>query len=222
MQNNLTWTQVLGQERTKLYFVNLLKEISDQRQRGVVIYPPQQDIFNAFKYTFFEHVKIVILGQDPYHSVRQANGLSFSVNQGIKIPPSLSNIYKELSQDIVGFQMPTSGDLTKWALQGVLLLNNTLTVIENSPQSHQNLGWDIFTDVVIEKLNFYKENLVFLLWGSFAKKKCQKINRKKHLILESSHPSPLSAHKGFLGCKHFSKSNNYLINHGIEPINWQI
>lgn len=220
--DSLTWSDVLSGEKSKSYFINLLREIENQRKHGYTIYPPKKDVFNAFKYTLFDEVKIVILGQDPYHSFGQANGLAFSVNDKIKVPPSLVNIYNELSQDITNFKIPNHGNLKKWAEQGVLLLNNILTVKEKFPQSHQNLGWEIFTDAVIEKLNLHKSNLVFLLWGSLAQKKCSKINRNKHIVLEATHPSPLSAHRGFFGCRHFSKANDYLIKNGLNPIDWQI
>ena len=179
-------------------------------------------IFNAFNATDFDQVKVVIIGQDPYHGPHQAHGLSFSVQKGIKPPPSLLNIYKEIESDL-GIKMPRkNGDLTHWANQGVLLLNASLTVRADQPNSHAGIGWQTFTDSVIQELNDRKEHLVFMLWGNFAKEKGARIDEKKHLVLRSVHPSPFAADKGFFGSKHFSKTNQYLIQHGIEPIDWMI
>jgi uracil-DNA glycosylase len=179
-------------------------------------------VFNAFKLTPFHEVKVVILGQDPYHGANQAHGLSFSVQKGVGIPPSLKNIYKELQVDIPGFNMPSHGDLSDWAKKGVLLLNATLTVRANEPGSHQKMGWEQFTDKAIEALNAKKGGLVFILWGRHAQAKASLIDSGKHLVLTAAHPSPFSAYNGFFGCKHFSKANAYLLSKGEKPINWQI
>lgn len=213
-----SWKQHLKEEFGKDYFVKLTDFVRDE-YRTRRIYPPAKDIFNAFQYTPFNEVKVVILGQDPYHGDNQAHGLSFSVNEGVQIPPSLVNIYKEINADL-GMPIPKSGNLERWANQGVLLLNATLTVQAHNAGSHQNKGWEQFTDVAIKALADNCENLVFLLWGSYAQKKADFIDGRKHLILKSPHPSPLSAHRGFLGNKHFSKTNEYLISKGIEPIQW--
>jgi len=186
-----------------------------------IIYPPMHDIFNAFKFTPYNGVKAVILGQDPYHGEGQAHGLCFSVRKGVKPPPSLVNIYKELKSDL-GLQIPSHGCLTKWAEQGVLLLNTTLTVRENQANSHSKCGWQEFTDEVIKLLSQRSEPIVFLLWGGNARSKKQLIDTSKHLVLECAHPSPLSAFNGFFGCKHFSKTNEFLIKNGKTPIDWQI
>ena len=217
-----TWTDVIGKEKEQPYFQRALQQVHLARASGKTIYPPQEDVFNAFKYTDFEDVKVVILGQDPYHGPNQAHGLAFSVKPEVAIPPSLLNMYKELTQDISGFQMPSNGYLVKWAEQGVLLLNTVLTVERGMAHSHANLGWETFTDRVITALNEHREKLVFLLWGSHAQKKGQIIDRTRHLVLAAPHPSPLSAHRGFFGCHHFSKTNSYLESHGIKPIDWQI
>lgn len=217
-----TWTDVIGKEKEQPYFQQALKQVHLARQRGKTIYPPQEEVFNAFKYTAFEEVKVVILGQDPYHGPNQAHGLAFSVKPEVAIPPSLLNIYKELSQDIPGFQIPANGYLVKWAEQGVLLLNTVLTVERGLAHSHANLGWETFTDRVIAALNEQRENLVFLLWGSHAQKKGSMIDRTRHAVFTAPHPSPLSAHRGFLGCRHFSKTNEYLREKGISEINWQL
>lgn len=217
-----TWTDVIGKEKEQPYFQHTLQQVHLARQSGKTIYPPQEDVFNAFKYTAFEDVKVVILGQDPYHGPNQAHGLAFSVKPEVAIPPSLLNIYKELSQDIPGFHMPSHGYLVKWAEQGVLLLNTVLTVERGLAHSHANLGWETFTDRVIEALNTHREHLVFLLWGSHAQKKGKMIDRNRHLVLTAPHPSPLSAHRGFLGCHHFSQTNDYLKKQGYTEIDWQI
>lgn len=216
------WTDVIGTEKAQPYFQHTLQQVHLARANGKTIYPPQKEIFNAFKYTAFEDVKVVILGQDPYHGANQAHGLAFSVKPEVAIPPSLLNIYKELTQDISGFQMPSNGYLVKWAEQGVLLLNTVLTVERGMAHSHANLGWERFTDKVIAVLNEHREKLVFLLWGSHAQKKGQMIDRTRHLVLTAPHPSPLSAHRGFFGCRHFSKTNSYLESNGMKPIDWQI
>lgn len=217
-----TWTDVIGKEKEQPYFQNALKQVHLARQAGKTIYPPQNEVFNAFKYTAFEEVKVVILGQDPYHGPNQAHGLAFSVKPEVAIPPSLLNIYKELSQDIPSFQIPHHGYLVKWAEQGVLLLNTVLTVERGLAHSHANLGWETFTDRVIAALNEQREHLVFLLWGSHAQKKGSMIDRTRHCVLTAPHPSPLSAHRGFFGCKHFSKTNEYLRGKGIAEIDWQL
>ena len=186
-----------------------------------VIYPDMHDIFNCFRYTPYEKVKVVLLGQDPYHNEGQAHGLCFSVPEGIQKPPSLVNMFKELKDDL-GCTEPKSGDLSKWAHEGVLLMNTALTVRAHQANSHANCGWSWFTDSVIELLSREKEHLVFLLWGGNARRKVPLIDRRKHLILECAHPSPLSAHNGFFGCRHFSKTNAYLEQHGIPPIDWQL
>ncbi|HHE9998202.1 TPA: uracil-DNA glycosylase [Haemophilus influenzae] len=216
------WTDVIGTEKAQPYFQHTLQQVHLARANGKTIYPPQKEVFNAFKYTAFEDVKVVILGQDPYHGANQALGLAFSVKPEVAIPPSLLNIYKELTQDISGFQMPSNGYLVKWAEQGVLLLNTVLTVERGMAHSHANLGWERFTDKVIAVLNEHREKLVFLLWGSHAQKKGQMIDRTRHLVLTAPHPSPLSAHRGFFGCRHFSKTNSYLESNGMKPIDWQI
>ncbi|MDF7676220.1 uracil-DNA glycosylase [Neisseriaceae bacterium ESL0693] len=217
-----TWHQAIGAEKQQAYFQQILQTVRAERQAGEIIYPPAPDVFNAFKATEFDQVKVVILGQDPYHGANQAHGLSFSVREGVAIPPSLVNIYKELADDIEGFRIPQHGYLQAWAQQGVLLLNTVLTVRAGRAHSHAELGWETFTDHVINALNHQREHIVFLLWGSHAQKKGAMINRQKHLVLTAPHPSPLSAYRGFLGCRHFSKANTYLKENGLTPINWQI
>ena len=213
-----SWKQILSNEWHKDYFIRLTEFVRNEYATGQV-FPPGKEIFAAFDATPFEDVKVVIIGQDPYHDVNQANGLCFSVHDGIPFPPSLLNIFKEI-QDDLGTPIPQSGDLSRWAKQGVLLLNSTLTVRAHSAGSHQNRGWEQFTDEVIFQLAQQKENLVFILWGSYAIKKGAFINRMKHLVLTSPHPSPLSAYRGFFGNKHFSQANKYLIKHGKTPITW--
>lgn len=186
-----------------------------------VIYPEKNNIFAALKLTPYEKVKVVIIGQDPYHGEKEAHGLSFSVQKGVKIPPSLKNIYKELSNDL-GINNTDSGDLTSWTKQGVLLLNSVLTVEKDKPNSHKNIGWELFTNEVIKKLNMHEEPIVFILWGNFARSKKEFITNKKHLILESAHPSPFSANYGFFGSKPFSKTNEFLINNNYKPIDWKL
>lgn len=217
---NASWKEVLMNEFEKDYFKKLTDFVQNEYNTKT-IYPPQSEIFSAFDFTPFENVKVVILGQDPYHGEGQANGLSFSVADGIKLPPSLRNIYKELKDD-VGIEISTSGNLESWAKQGVLLLNATLTVEATKAGSHQKKGWETFTDAVIQKLSDQKENLVFILWGAYAQKKGAKIDRNKHFVIESAHPSPLGAYRGFWGSKPFSKTNDFLKSKNLQPINWEI
>ena len=213
-----SWKAVLSQEFDKDYFKKLTDFVKDE-YKSATVYPPPKYIFHALEMTPFDKVKVVILGQDPYHGPNQANGLAFSVNEGIRIPPSLVNIYKEIKSD-VGTDMPQSGNLERWASQGVLLLNATLTVRANIAGSHQNKGWEEFTDSIIKVLSDKKENLVFILWGSYAQKKGAIIDGSKHLILKAPHPSPLSAYNGFFGSAHFSQCNTFLMLNGKEPIKW--
>lgn len=215
-----SWKEVLMNEFEKDYFKKLTEFVQNEYNTKT-IYPPQSEIFSAFDFTPFENVKVVILGQDPYHGEGQANGLSFSVADGIKLPPSLRNIYKELKDD-VGIEISTSGNLESWAKQGVLLLNATLTVEATKAGSHQKKGWETFTDAVIQKLSDQKENLVFILWGAYAQKKGAKIDRNKHFVIESAHPSPLGAYRGFWGSKPFSTTNQFLKSKNITEIDWQI
>ena len=217
-----TWKEAIGKEKEKPYFQQILQQVHHARHAGVTIYPPQNEVFRAFSLTEFDQVKVVILGQDPYHRPNQAHGLSFSVKPPVTPPPSLVNIYKELSTDIEGFVIPHHGYLVEWAKQGVLLLNTVLTVEEGKANSHANWGWEAFTDKVIAQLNAHRENIVFLLWGSHAQKKGAFIDRNKHCVLTAPHPSPLAAHRGFFGCHHFSKANEYLKAHGMAEINWQL
>lgn len=213
-----SWKDPLTDELQKPYFSSLTTVVQEAHKAGTV-FPPLSLVFNAFELCPFSLVRVVILGQDPYHGPGQAHGLSFSVPDGVKVPPSLKNIYKELYSDI-GKEIPLSGNLTSWAAQGVLLLNATLTVESGRPGSHQGLGWETFTDSVIKKISDEKEHVVFLLWGNFARAKASLIDSSKHLILEAPHPSPLSAHTGFFGCKHFSKTNDYLTKHTLPIIDW--
>jgi uracil-DNA glycosylase len=213
------WKSRLNTEFEKEYFVKLTGFIRDE-YRNARIYPPGSLIFNAFDVCPFGKVKAVILGQDPYHGPGQAHGLCFSVKDGVDFPPSLINIFKEIESDI-GIPRPVSGDLTRWASQGVLLLNATLTVRAHQAGSHQKKGWEEFTDYVIRVLNSEKENIVFFLWGAYAQKKGESIDRSRHLVLESVHPSPLSASRGFFGNRHFSRCNDFLVSKGIEPIDWR-
>ena len=217
-----TWQQALGAEKEAPYFQQLLAAVRAEREQGMAVYPPAAEVFNAFKATDLAGVKVVILGQDPYHGPRQAHGLAFSVREGVVVPPSLLNIYKELSQDIAGFHMPQHGCLQAWAEQGVLLLNTVLTVRAGQAHSHAALGWERFTDRVVAVLNEEREHLVFMLWGSHAQKKGAIIDRSRHLVLTAPHPSPLSAHRGFFGCRHFSQANSYLKQQGLTEINWQV
>lgn len=220
MSGSLTWHDVIGKEKEQPYFLETLAFIAAERQVGKTIYPPQQEVFNAFRFTEFSDVRVVILGQDPYHGPNQAHGLSFSVAPSIPIPPSLANIYKELATDIPGFERPLHGCLQSWAQQGVLLLNTVLTVEAGRAHSHANLGWETFTDKVISGLNQQRQGIVFLLWGAHAQKKGAFIDRQRHHVLKAPHPSPLSAHRGFLGCRHFSQTNTLLEQQNLSPINW--
>ncbi len=215
------WKKQLLVEFEKDYMQNLRVFLLKEQKSGKVIYPPNNRIFSAFNSTPFENVKVVIIGQDPYHGQGQAHGLCFSVPIGVKTPPSLVNIYKELKNDL-GIKIPPHGNLQKWADQGVLLLNAVLTVENDKAASHQNKGWELFTDAAIRSLNEHHKNLVFILWGSYAQKKGSFIDRNKHYVVESVHPSPLSAHRGFFGSKPFSKTNNYLFSKGLRPIDWEI
>lgn len=219
---NASWKEVLKQEFEKSYFIELAGFLKVEKAMGKVIYPPGSLIFNAFELTPFDKVKVVILGQDPYHGKGQAHGLSFSVMKGVKPPPSLQNIFREIASDL-GIQFSgTYGDLSHWARQGVLLLNASLTVREGEPMSHSKIGWEQFTDAVIKTVSAQKENVVFMLWGRFAQEKQALIDATKHLILKAAHPSPFSAYNGFMGCKHFSKANDYLVKNGKEPIDWSL
>ncbi|MBQ7672062.1 MAG: uracil-DNA glycosylase [Paludibacteraceae bacterium] len=214
-----SWRRVLQPEFDKPYF-ELLTSFVRQAYKEKQCFPPAKLIFNAFDSCPFDKVRVVIIGQDPYHDVGQAQGLCFSVPDGIAVPPSLQNIYKELQSDL-GITPPMSGNLQRWAEQGVLLLNATLTVEAHRPGSHQNKGWEELTDAAIAALNSQREHLVFMLWGAYAKRKGQVIDTRRHLVLTAPHPSPLSAYQGFFGCKHFSKANDYLVQNGLPPINWQ-
>lgn len=213
-----TWKSALGEEFEKPYFQSLSADVREAYLSGPV-FPPPALVFNAFNMCPLTELKVVILGQDPYHGEGQAHGLSFSVPDGIKTPPSLKNIYKEIESDL-GKKIPESGNLERWATQGVLLLNATLTVLPGKPGSHQGKGWEQFTDAVINTISNQKEHVVFLLWGNFARSKAALIDTEKHLVLEAPHPSPFSAHSGFFGCKHFSKTNTYLESHNNSPIDW--
>jgi uracil-DNA glycosylase len=213
-----SWKAVLRDEFDQAYFMSLIDFVRSEYET-TAIYPPGKEIFHAFDACHFDQVKVVVIGQDPYHGPGQANGLCFSVRDGIRMPPSLMNIFKEIRNDLRK-PIPVSGDLERWARQGVLLLNATLTVRASSPGSHQNRGWEQFTDAVIKKISLEKENVVFLLWGAYAQKKGEIIDRSKHLVLMSAHPSPFSAERGFFGCKHFSKSNDYLKSKGLKEIDW--
>ncbi len=216
-----SWKEVLKDEFGKPYFQQIALHIKTEKSQGKIIYPPGSLLFNAFNTTPFDKVKVVILGQDPYHGPGQAHGLCFSVQNGVTPPPSLVNIFKELQND-VGVPIPNHGNLTHWAEQGVFLLNASLTVRAGEPMSHSKIGWAQFTDEVIKKISIKKEHVVFILWGKFAQEKKLLIDEKKHCILKSAHPSPLSAHAGFFGCNHFSKTNEYLMSKGIDPIDWKL
>ena len=216
-----SWNAELGNEFSSEYMASLRAFLKKEIQIGKKIFPPMNKIFNAFNLTPFTNIKIVLVGQDPYHGESQANGLSFSVEENIKVPPSLQNIFRELFSDL-RLTSPQNGNLEKWAKQGVLLLNSSLTVEKGLPGSHQGKGWEKFTDEVLKIINNKKQNVVFILWGKKAQEKGHFLDRQRHLILKSPHPSPFSAHSGFFGSKPFSKANNYLIEKGIEPINWQL
>ncbi|UDG80130.1 uracil-DNA glycosylase [Candidatus Steffania adelgidicola] len=222
MTHKLTWQDTLSQEKTLPYFQNTLDFIAKERTAGITIYPPDKDVFNAFRFTELNAVKVVILGQDPYHGPSQAHGLAFSVNLSVPIPPSLLNIYRELARDISGFLIPKHGCLQQWTQQGVFLLNTVLTVEAGKAHSHGNLGWKIFTDKVIEILNIHREGIIFLLWGAEAQKKAGLIDLRRHHILKTAHPSPLSAHRGFFNCHHFSRTNTLLKQHNQQPIDWRV
>jgi uracil-DNA glycosylase len=215
-----SWKTILDDELQKTYFKNLMVSVAEEYD-NTVCFPPKELIFSAFNQCNFENIKVVIIGQDPYHGVGEANGLCFSVNDSVKIPPSLRNIFREVNSDLDRLFFPTSGNLERWAKQGVLLLNATLTVQKDKPNSHKHLNWEKFTDAVIQEISDKKEHVVFLLWGNFAHKKGLKIDRTKHLVLESGHPSPMSANQGkWFGNKHFSKTNNFLKSNRIEEIIW--
>lgn len=216
-----SWQAVIGQELEQAYMQNLSAFLKQEKAAGKVIYPPGSQIFNAFNHTPFDQVRVVIIGQDPYHGEGQAHGLSFSVPEGVKPPPSLVNIFKEIQSDL-GISMSGSGNLAPWADQGVLLLNATLTVEQSKAGSHQNKGWEQFTDAAISALNSHRSGLAFVLWGSYAQKKGASIDTSRHMVLRSPHPSPLSAHRGFFGQHQFSTINQYLVNQGVPSINWQL
>ena len=228
------WQQIIEQEKLQDYFCQLQGEISQQKAQGIPIFPEEKDVFSAFEFVDLTDINVVILGQDPYHgtsgekapnydstgTIPQAHGLAFSVQNGVKVPPSLVNIYKELATDIDNFVTPKHGNLTPWAKQGVLLLNTVLTVQQGKAHSHAKLGWETFTDKVIEKLSQDNDGCVFILWGAHAQKKGRNIDNEKHYVLKGPHPSPLSAYRGFFGCKHFSKANAWLEQKGKKAINW--
>jgi uracil-DNA glycosylase len=216
-----SWKEVLEDEFKKPYFKQITEHIKTEKEQGKTIYPPGPLIFNAFEQTPFDNVKVVLLGQDPYHGPRQAMGMSFSVPDGVHPPPSLINIFKELHDD-VGVPIPKHGNLTKWAQQGVMLLNASLTVRAGEANSHSKIGWHQFTNTVIEKISEEKKDVVFLLWGKFAQEKTELIDTKKHHVLKAAHPSPFAADKGFFGCRHFSKTNSYLMKQGMDPIDWAL
>ena len=217
-----TWSDFIAEQSQQTYLKDTLEYVAKKRSEGVTVFPHEQQVFSAFDATPFEQVNVVILGQDPYHGPDQAHGLCFSVLPGIKPPPSLANMYKELVQDIEGFSIPDHGYLMPWAEQGVLLLNTVLTVEQGQAHSHKHLGWEKFTDKVIEEINHHREGVVFLLWGAHAQKKGKNIDKTRHHVLHAPHPSPLSAHRGFFGCQHFSKTNALLTSMGKSPINWQV
>lgn len=221
IQIELSWKNALAEIFQKPYFIQLIEHIKAEKTLGKLIYPSGPNIFKAFSLTPFDKVKVIILGQDPYHNPGQAMGLSFSVPEGVKPPPSLVNIFKELQKDI-GLPIPTTGNLTPWAMQGVLLLNAVLTVRAHEPASHAKIGWTDFTNDIISLLSLKKSGLVFILWGNFAQEKIKLIDSTKHKILKAAHPSPFSANNGFFGCKHFSATNEYLVNTHQDPIDWSI
>lgn len=216
---SVSWNKYLKEEFDKPYFKNLV-ELVEHAYDSTVVFPPKEEVFKALELVDFKDVRVVILGQDPYHGLFQANGLSFSVNKGVKLPPSLVNIYKELETDL-GIRN-RHGDLTSWAKQGVLLLNATLTVEQKKAGSHQKMGWETFTDKIVACLAEQTEGIVFILWGSYAQKKGKNIDRSKHLVIETAHPSPLSVYRGFYGSKPFSKTNDYLVSRGLPIINWEV
>lgn len=214
------WKALLNDEFGQPYFDGLISFLKKEKQEGKIVYPPGSQIFRAFDLTPVKDVRVVILGQDPYHGAGQAHGLCFSVNKGVPMPPSLQNIFKELKTDIPEFNIPDHGDLSEWAKQGVLLLNATLTVEKDKAGSHQGKGWEQFTDAVIRHISDEKKHVVFILWGKFAQSKSPLIDETKHLVLKAAHPSPFSAYNGFFGCGHFSQTNEYLINNHLKPIAW--
>ncbi|ASY37919.1 uracil-DNA glycosylase [Taylorella equigenitalis] len=221
--NNIhpSWKSFFDSQIELAYFDSLVSKIDNARS-STTVYPPEDMVFSAFKLTPLTEIKIVILGQDPYYNEGQAHGLAFSVQHGVALPPSLKNIFTELKNSVDNFKIPSHGCLESWAKQGVMLLNDVLTVEQGKPNSHKNWGWEIFTTNAISQINFSCQNVVFLLWGGNAKTKSKLIDKSKHLILESPHPSPLSAYRGFFGCNHFTKANNYLISHGMSPILWEL
>ena len=221
MSTTLTWHDVIGQEKEKPYFVETLKFVAAERAAGKTIYPPQQDVFNAFRSEELADVKVVILGQDPYHGEGQAHGLAFSVQQGVRIPPSLQNIYKELESDL-GVKSPESGNLEKWANEGVLLMNTSWSVERGKPGSHADFGWMEFSESLLDFLNDFERPLVFILWGAHAQKVGEKITNPKHFKIKSAHPSPFSARRGFFGSKPFSRANEFLVDNNQDPIDWLI
>lgn len=217
-----TWNTLLSHERNQPYFRQALHTINELRAEGKTIYPPQADTFNAFKFTPFDKLKVVIIGQDPYHGAHQAHGLSFSVPFGVKPPPSLQNIFLELQHTVNGFNVPSHGNLSRWAEQGALLLNSVLTVEAGKAHSHAALGWQRFTDKVIEQIDTHSQGIAFLLWGRHAGEKAAHVNTHKHLVLRAAHPSPFSANKGFFGCNHFNLANEYLRHQGKTAIDWRL
>jgi uracil-DNA glycosylase len=216
-----TWASVLGAEQEKSYYQELMQFLNERFNQNTTIFPPKPLWFEALKQTPFADVKVVILGQDPYHGPKQAHGLCFSVLPGVTPPPSLKNVFKEIADDLNWPQLPKTGCLTPWAQQGVLLLNTTLSVEQGKPQSHAGKGWEIFTNEIIDAINRHHEHIVFLLWGSYAQQKIERIDQKKHHILKTTHPSPFSSYRGFLGSKPFSKTNTILTQHGKTPITWE-
>lgn len=219
---NSDWFEFFTQQTSQPYFIELANSLARQRAAGSVIFPAEDKVFSAFELTALKDIKVVILGQDPYHGAGQAHGLAFSVEQGVKVPPSLVNIYKELSTDISGFTRPSHGNLLAWAEQGVLLLNTVLTVQEGKAHSHAKLGWETFTDAVIDHINQHNDGCVFMLWGGHAQKKGKNIDANKHCLLAGPHPSPLSAYRGFFGCQHFSKANIWLKAQDRSTIHWPL
>jgi uracil-DNA glycosylase len=217
-----SWTDLLATEKKQDYFQETLHYVQQRRAEGATVYPPQDEVFSAFTVTSFDKVKAVIIGQDPYHGENQAHGLCFSVKPGVKPPPSLANMYKELATDIEGFKIPNHGYLQSWAEQGVFLLNTVLTVEQGQAHSHKHLGWERYTDKVIETLSEHGKGIIFLLWGGHAQKKGKKIDSDKHFVLKAPHPSPLSVYRGFYGCKHFSQTNELLVKQGKAPIKWNL
>jgi uracil-DNA glycosylase len=217
-----TWQAFIDHQRAQPYFQQLTAFVDGERNRGKVIYPAEVDVFNAFDMTPLERVRVVLIGQDPYHGPNQAHGLCFSVKRGIKPPPSLANMYKELATDIPGFQIPAHGDLSAWASQGILMLNTVLTVEQGKAHSHAKAGWEVFTTAVLQRLNLQTQPIIFVLWGSHAINKGKVISAPQHQVLTGPHPSPLSAYRGFFGCGHFSKVNQLLAQQGQAPIEWQV